>query len=161
KNSKDSSELDKKYFRIQSEMRYSIFCKNKGGRMYAGLRASRSSRQFINQNGFYYDDRTTDSGYYYSRASINSPVTTFSLQFGAIFSKKRFAIDVFTGVGARFIHTAITGIENPVRSSIRRPDSGPSFTASYSYAGNITMLHLNGGIRLMWHFYDSRHPQKQ
>jgi hypothetical protein len=161
KNSKDSSELNKKYFRIQSEIRYSFFTKNKGSHMYAGLRASRASRQFINQNSFYYDDRGTDSGYYYSKASINSPVTTFSLQFGAIFSKKRFAIDVFTGIGARFIHTSITGIENPVRSSIRRPDSGPSFTASYSYAGNITMLQVNAGIRAMWHFYEFRHPGKQ
>jgi len=160
KNSKDSSELDKKYFRIQSELRYSFLSKSKGSHMYAGLRASRSSRKFINQNSFYYDGRSNDSGYYYNRASIISPVTTFSLQFGAIFSKKRFAVDVFTGIGARFIHTNITDIQNPVRSLITKAAEGPSFTASYSYKGNVSMLQVNVGIRLIWHFYDFRHPRK-
>ena len=160
KSSKDSSELDKKYFRVQTELRYSLFSKSKKSHMYAGLRASRSGRKFINQNSFYFDNRSTDSGYYYNRASINSPVTTFSLQFGTIFSKKRFAVDLFAGIGARFIHTAISNIENPVRSRIPKAADGPSFTASYSYAGSVTMLHLNGGIRLMWRFYDLRHPRK-
>ena len=154
-NSKDSSELNKQYMRIKSEMRYRLLSKSKKGNLYAGLQVSTSSRRFINQNSFYLDSRSTDSGYYYSKASINSPVATVSLQFGSIisFSKEKFALDLFAGAGARFIHTTITNIENPVRSSIRQPDSGLSFTASYSYAGNITMLHLNGGVRLMWHFY--------
>jgi hypothetical protein len=160
KNSKDSSELDKKYFRVQSEIRYSLLSKNKGSHMYAGLRASRSSRKFINQNSFYFDDKASDSGYYYSRASLNSPVTTFSVQFGTIISKKKLAVDVFAGIGARFINTDISAIKDPVRSKITKAASGPSFTASYSYAGSVTMLHLNGGIRLIWHFYDYKHPRK-
>jgi hypothetical protein len=161
KNSKDSSELNKQYFRFKSELRYSLSGKNKKNHMYTGLQVSGSSRKFINQNSFYYDSRNTDSGYYYTKASINSPVTTVSLQFGSIIAKGKFAVDLFTGIGARFIHTTIAGIENPTRSAIRKPDSGPSFTASYSYAGNIIMLHLNGGIRLMWQFYQVKHPQKK
>jgi hypothetical protein len=162
KNSKDSSELNKKYFRFKSEMRYSFLSKSKKSHQYAGFQLSRASRRFINQNSFYFDNNSTDSGYYYSRASINSPVTTVSFQFGSVmsFSKKNFALDFFAGVGARFINTTISDIENPVRSIIRKPDSGPSFTASYSYAGNVTMLHLNGGIRLIWHFYEFPHPRK-
>ena len=160
KNSKDSSELDKKYFRIKSEMRYSFFSKNKSSHLYAGLQVSRASRQFINQNSFYYDDRNTDSGYYYSKAAINSPVSTLSLQFGTIIAKGRFAVDLFTGIGARFIHTAITDVKDPVRTVIAKAAEGPSFTASYSYAGNVTLLHLTGGVRLMWHFYEFRHPKK-
>ncbi len=162
KNSRDSSELDKKYLRIKSEIRYSLRSKNKKSHTYAGLQFSRASRQFINQNSFYFDHHKTDSGYYYSRASINSPVITISVQLGSVFSfsKKKWALDIFAGAGARFINTDITRVENPVRSTIRKPDSGPSFTASYSYAGATTMLHLNAGIRLMWHFYEFRHPQK-
>ena len=81
---------------------------------------------------FIYDDRSTDSGYYYNKASLNSPVTTFSLQFGSIlsFSGGKFAMDFFAGVGAWFINTAITGIENPVRALISKPADVPSFTAS-------------------------------
>ena len=82
------------------------------------------------------------------------------VQFGAIFSKKRFAVDVFTGIGARFIHTDISDIQNPVRSRITKAAEGPSFTASYSYKGNVSMLQVNVGIRLIWHFYDFRHPRK-
>jgi hypothetical protein len=161
KNSRDSSELNKKYFRFKSEIRYSLLGKNKKSHMYTGLQVSGSNRKFINQNSFYFDNRKTDSGYYYSKASINSPVTTVSVQLGSIFSKGRFAVDVFTGIGARFIKTTITGIENPTRSAIRKPDSGPSFTASYSYLGNIIMLQLNAGIRFMWNFYQVQHPQKK
>jgi len=162
KNSKDSSELNKRYIRFKSEMRYSLLSKSKKSHQYAGLQFSGASRRFINQNGFYFDDRSTDSGYYYSKASIHSPVATVSFQFGSVisFSKEKFALDLFAGVGARFINTTISDIENPVRSNIRKPDSGPSFTASYSYAGNITMFHLTGGVRLMWHFYQFRHPRK-
>jgi hypothetical protein len=160
KNSKDSSELNKKYFRVKTELRYSFLSKSKTSHLYTGFQVSRASRQFINQNSFYLDNKSTDSGYYYNKASVNSPITTVSIQFGTILSKKRFAVDLFAGVGARFIHTAISNIENPVRSAIRTPDSGLSFTASYCYAGNVTLFHLNGGIRLLWHFYDFSHPRK-
>jgi len=152
KNSKDSSELNKKYFRIKSELRYSFLSKSKKSSIYTGLQVSRSGREFINQNSFYFDNNKTDSGYYYSRASIKSPVTTFSIQFGTIISKGKFALDVFAGTGARFIHSAITDVKNPERSKISK-EGGLSFTASYSYAGNVVMFHLNGGVRLMWHFY--------
>ena len=163
KVSKDSSEMNKKYLRIKSEMRYSLLSKNKKSHLYTGFQVSRASRTFISLNSFYYDNNNTDSGYYYSKANINSPVTTISLQFGTIisFSDRRLALDLFAGIGGRFINTEITNIIDPVRSAIRRPDSGPSFIASYSYAGNITMLQLNGGVRLMWHFYQLKHSQKK
>jgi hypothetical protein len=160
KNSKDSSELNKQYHRYKTEIRYSFLSKTKKNHIYTGLQASRASRRFINQNSFYYDNNDTDSGYYYNKASINSPVTTLSLQFGTIISKGRFALDLFAGIGARFIHTAITDVENPVRSRISKSGDGLSFTASYSYAGKTTMFHLNGGVRLMWYFYEFRHPKK-
>ena len=158
KNSKDSSELNKKYLRYKTEIRYRLSTKK--GHYYTGFQVSLSQRRFTNVNGFYYSERHTDSVYYYDKASINSPVTTVSAQFGSIITKGRFAVDIFAGIGARFIHTTITDIENPVRSTIRQPDSGLSLTASYSYKGNITMFHFNGGIRFMWHFYQFEHPRK-
>lgn len=163
KDSKDSSELNKKYFRVKSELRYHFLNRKSKSSRYAGLQIARASRSFINNNSFYYDEQGSDSGYYYSSASVNSPVTTVSLQFGSIFSikNKRLVLDLFAGIGARFINTSITDIKDPVRAKIAKPSDGPSFTASYSYSGNVTMLHLNGGIRLMWHFYDIIHPQKQ
>lgn len=159
KNSKDSSELNKQYIRFKSEIRYSLLSKSKKNHLYAGFQVSTSRRRFINQNGFIYDSQGADSVTYYDKASINSPVTTVSLQFGSIITKGRFAVDVFAGIGARFIHTTISDVEIPVRGVILRAD-GLRLTASYSYAGNATMFLLNGGIRLMWHFYQFHHPRK-
>jgi Outer membrane protein beta-barrel domain len=160
KNSKDSSELNKKYMRYKTEIRYNFFSKKEKSQLYAGLQVSRSSRSFINQDGFYFNERKGDSVYYYDKASIRSPVATVSLQLGSIISSGRFAFDIFGGIGARFIHTSITDIVNPVTGIRSRGGSGLSLTASYSYSGNVTMLHLNGGIRLMWHFYQSHRPEK-
>jgi hypothetical protein len=160
KDSKDSSELNKQYLRYKTEIRYSFFNKSKKSHTYAGLQVSRASRRFINQNSFYYKETKGDSVYFYDKASINSPIATVSLQLGSIFSYGRFAVDLFAGIGARFIHTSITNIENQISGVRNRGGSGLSFTASYSYAGNITMFHLNGGIRLMWHFYDFQHSRK-
>ena len=160
-NSKDSSTLDKHYGKVKSELRYIIFSKkDKLSHGYAGLQLSWASRKFINTEGYYYNNRHDDSVSYYSRAAINSPVTTFSAQIGSIITDGRFAVDVFIGVGARFIHTTISDVKNPVRSVKPTGGSGLHFTASYSYAGNITMFHLNGGLRFMWHFYNFKHPRK-
>ncbi len=159
KNSKDSSELNKRYLRYKTEIRYSLLSKSKKNHLYTGFQVSSSRRQFIYQNGFIYDKQGADSVTYFSKASINSPVTTASVQFGSIITKGRFAVDVFAGIGARFIHTTISDVEVPVRGVILRAD-GLRLTASYSYAGNAIMFHLNAGIRFMWHFYQLRHPQK-
>jgi hypothetical protein len=160
KNSKDSSELNKQYLRVKSELRYRFVSSRRNSYLYTGLQASVASRKFINRNSFYFDKPKVDSVYYYDQASINSPVTTVALQFGSIFISGRFAVDVFLGLGARFINTKIYDIVFPVRGVIIDGADGPHFTASYSYLGNVTMFQLNGGIRLMWHFYDFRHPHK-
>jgi len=160
KNSKDSSELNKKYLRYKAEIRYRFLNKSKKSHEYAGFQVTRSSRSFSNLNGLYYKERGGDSVYYYDKASINSPITTLSLQFGSVISYGRFAVDLFAGIGARFINTSITDIINPVSAGTDSRTDGVAFTPSYSYAGNITMFHLNGGIRLMWHFYPFKHPRK-
>ena len=160
KDSKDSSELNKKYLRYKTEIRYSFLTKSKKSHEYAAFQISRASRKFSNVNGLYYKEKGVDSVYFYDKAFINSPVTTLSLQFGSILSYGRFAVDIFAGIGARFIHTSVTDIVNPVSAASDSRRDGVSFTPSYSYAGNITMFHLNGGVRVMWHFYQFRHARK-
>ncbi|HWR31933.1 MAG TPA: hypothetical protein VN451_00290 [Chitinophagaceae bacterium] len=162
KNNKDSSILGKQYLRFKCGLRYSFpGKKERWSHDYAGLQISWATRKFINTNGFYDDHLPGDTVYYYSKASINSPVTTISLQFGSIITEGKFAVDAFIGLGARFIHTTISNIENPFKQERQRGGSGLNLTASYSYAGNVTMFHINGGIRFMWHFYNFRHPQKR
>ncbi len=161
-NNKDSSILDKHYMKFKAGLRYSFPSKKeRWSHDYAGLQISWASRKFINTNGFYDDHLPGDTVYYYSKASINSPITTVSLQVGSIITDGRFAVDAFIGIGARFIHTTITDVENQVKQVRQKNGSGLHFTASYSYAGNVTMFHLNGGIRFMWHFYDFKHPRKR
>ena len=160
KDSKGSSELNKKYLRYKTEIRYSFLTQSKKSHEYAGFQVSRASRKFSNLNGLYYKEKGGDSVYYYDKASINSPITTLSLQFGSIISYGRFAVDLFAGIGARFIHTSITDIINPVSAGTDSRRDGVAFTPSYSYEGNITMFHLNGGVRFIWHFYQFRNPRK-
>src|SRR6266404_4743186 len=114
KNSKDSSELNKQYIRYKTEIRYHFTSKRKKSQQYAGLQLTRASRKFINRGGFYYNGRQGNDVIFYDQASLNSPVVTASLQFGSIISYRRFALDFFAGIGARFIHTTITDIVNPV-----------------------------------------------
>ncbi|NOT52161.1 MAG: outer membrane beta-barrel protein [Chitinophagaceae bacterium] len=158
--SKDSSEFDKHYLKFKTELRYHM-PGNKGrwGHEYFAFQLSHTTRTFTTRNGFYHGDLPGDSVYYYSQAAIKSPVTTASVQFGTILTEGRFALDAFIGIGARFINTSISDIKNQAKG-IHTPE-GLHFTASYSYAGNKTMFHLNGGIRFMWHFYHFKHPRKQ
>lgn len=160
--SKDSTEFDKHYLKFKAELRYHL-PSNKGrwGHEYFAFQLSHATRTFTTKNGFYYGDLPGDSVYYYSQAAIKSPVTTVSVQFGSIITDGRFAVDVFAGIGARFINTEISDIKNQTKGIRTRATEGFHFTASYSYAGNKTMFHLNGGIRFMWHFYNFKHPRKR
>src|SRR5690242_7816343 len=115
KVSKDSTELDKQYLKFKAELRYHLPAKKtRWSHDYIGFQLSRSIRKFTNRNGFYYDHLPGDSVFYYSSAAINSPVTTASLQFGTIVGEKRFTADVFVGIGARFSHTTLTNVINPI-----------------------------------------------
>ena len=161
-NSKDSSTLDKHYLKVKSELRYNFFSKiGRWSHDYISFQLSLASRKFINTEGFYYDNHHTDSVYYYTKAAINSPIKIASVQFGSIITEGRFAADAFIGIGIRFIQTTITDVKNPLRSTKQTNTDGLHFTASYSYAGNITRFHFNAGVRFMWHFYQFRHQRKR
>jgi hypothetical protein len=155
KADRDSEAVDKKYFRIQPELRYRISALKSKNNVYAGFRCSYSIRQFADvNNGFYsINDPRGDDGYYYDKARISSPVLTTSLQAGTIFSAgKKLSIDLFTGIGARFIQTTYTDVLNPVKGVRSKPADGPVFYASYSYNGSLTWFHLDAGVRLIYHF---------
>jgi hypothetical protein len=152
KNSPRSEAFNKKYFRIQPELRYFLKTKKKDRNMYTGLRVSYSLRKFTDENGFYSISNKGDEGFFYDKADINSPVFTSSIQFGTLFSAgRKISIDVFAGTGARIINTAFANVINPI-SGIRVKEDGPSINASYSYEGSLIRLQLNAGFRLIYHF---------
>jgi hypothetical protein len=159
--SEDSEEYDKHYIKFKAEFRYAFSSRKKLSNDYIGFQVSRAARSFVAKNGFYYDDPPQDSVNYYSSASIKSPVTTASLQFGTIVGDGRFAVDIFIGIGARFIHTDLSNVTNKIKGLRADPPDGLHYIASYSYEGNKTMFHCNGGLRFMWHFYDVMHPRKK
>ena len=154
KNVPDSQALNKKYFKIKPQLRYNFSKMKDGSKYYIGLQGSYSIRKFsIARYGFYYDKLPGDSVYFFDVAKVNSPVTTISIQFGTIISpEKKLSVDIFVGIGGRFINTEYTDIEK-LRKGIRsRPADGPAFAASYSYFGHVTWLHLNAGLRFIYHF---------
>ena len=150
----DSSGINRKYFRIQPELRYMFPAKKSKWESYLGLRLSWATRKFERMDGFYALNDQREIGFYYDRAKLNSPVTTASLQGGTIIPfGSDIALDLFMGFGARFIKTTYSDIVNPV-SGTRPPRSvtGPYFFSSYSIEGNLTWFHLNTGFRLIYHF---------
>ncbi|HEV7781591.1 MAG TPA: hypothetical protein VGO58_10005 [Chitinophagaceae bacterium] len=81
KTAKDSAAIDKKYFRIQPELRYYFQSKRRKREDYAGLRLSWATRKFEKVNGFYTADAKTDAGYFMTgqRSTVRSPLHRSSL----------------------------------------------------------------------------------
>ena len=150
----DSTALNKKYFRIKTELRYHIPGRNSRLKKYIGIQGTYSFRSFRNEkHGYYYDNLPYDSVYYFDKAQIYSPITTFSLQFGFILSDgKRIAADVFAGTGLRLVNTSFAEVQN-LRQD-RRVQNPWWFTATASYQKNgwLSDLHLNAGVRFMYRF---------
>lgn len=155
KQKKDSTTADRKYFRIKPEIRY-LFSphKNKSGNIlyqsYIGLQFSYTNRNFTNfKNGYYFDDSPRDSAYFFSQSKIKSPIKTISFQSGVIINvAKRLYTDLFFGIGLRFINTSFSDITN-----LRKGKAPTKFIApfeSYKYLGNISRIHFNGGLRLLY-----------
>jgi hypothetical protein len=152
KNVSDPNYLNRKYFRIQPQVRFRFSEKKSIRQYYIGLRGSYASRKFTWLNtGFYYYDLPGDSIYRFDKANANSPISTISFQLGSIMSgKRKFFADMYIGFGMRFINTKYNEIEN-LRKGIRsRPADCCQGTSSYSYLGKITRFHFNTGVRLMY-----------
>jgi hypothetical protein len=150
----DSSALDKKYFRIKPELRYHFIGRQGRITKYIGLQASYSFRSFKNnKDGYYYDDLPYDYVYAFDEAHIYSPITTFSIQFGAIISDgKRVAADLFVGTGLRMVNTSFSEVKNLRQERRTPPPDWFTATASYQKIGWFTELHLNAGVRFMYRF---------
>lgn len=151
---KDSEAVNKKYIRIQEELRIQLPGTSRH-KKYVGVRLAAANRRFDDINGGFYalDKRKAQQGVFYDRASINSPVFSLSAQGGMVFAfSKQLGLDVFAGIGARYIKTRYTDVVNP-RPGNRPPDpDGSAVYASYSFDGTMIGLQLNAGLRLCWRF---------
>jgi hypothetical protein len=155
RNNPDSSAFNKKYFRIQPEIRYSFFGRRTGLQAYVGIRFAYAFRKFDDyNNGFFFDNYPGDSLITkYDKASINSPVKTLSLQMGLVlFHQHPFSVDIFFGVGGRFINTKYTAITNPQPGQRLLARERPLIVQSYLYKDNIVLPHFNFGLRGAWRF---------
>jgi hypothetical protein len=154
------SVFDRHYARFRSELRWHFFNKKKRAfHEYAGFQAAYAFRRFIDSSGYYYEKDDRDSVIFFDKARLKSPVTTFAFQVGTIIADGRFAVDVFTGVGVRIVHTTITGVTNPRKGELM--PRAFHIPAAYNYKGTVAQMHFNAGIRLIWHFYDFQHPRKK
>lgn len=150
----DSSAFDKKYFRIQPELRYSFYGKSTRFHSYLGLRLSFAGRKYFNiKGGHYLEKSSDDTAIYYNSAKINSPIKTISIQYGIIlFENKLFSADMFIGVGARFIRTSFSDVKNPIRGIVGRPIDGLQQTSPTNCNYPVSRGQINGGLRLIYYF---------
>ena len=150
---------DRHYMRFRSELRWHFFNdRRRAFHEYVGFQAAYSFRRFIDSSGYYYEKQDRDSVIFFDKAKLKSPITTFALQVGTVIADGRFGVDVFTGFGVRIVHTTPSDVSNPRKDRVWFAPF--NFPAAYNYAGTIAQFHFNAGIRLMWHFYDFKHPRK-
>jgi hypothetical protein len=145
------------YLRIKPELRYLLFESRRGRLLYAGIQASYAFRKWNEKDsGSYIDPKPDpDLTIQFTKASINSPILTGSLQFGYIIPiYKKLSLDIFIGFGGRTIFTKYDNIENPtVDLSNRFWDRiFPVYKPAYRTNGTVTRLHFNGGYRLLYRF---------
>jgi hypothetical protein len=154
---KDSSALNTKYFRIKPELRFLLSKNESMVRLYGGLQFSYVFRQWDNIIGGSYFQRALneDTTIRFDQARITSPVFTSSLQLGTIVNLgPHFAIDLFTGMGIRFIDTKYTNVQNGVKNVYFRPICTIMFSPSQAWwvDGKMNRFHLNSGMRVIYRF---------
>ena len=150
---KDPYYGNSKYLRIKPELRYALGETKLGFEPYTGLQFSYSYRKWDNLSGGSFFDK--DSVVNYDKASINSPILTTSIQFGTIMPiSDRVKIDFFAGLGARFIFTDYSRLENPTKDSYLGPRRVCSLAPApaYSANGTVSRFHSNLGFRLLYRF---------
>ncbi|MGH2563789.1 MAG: hypothetical protein ACRDE5_04715, partial [Ginsengibacter sp.] len=149
----DSTALNKKYFKYKIELRYYLLPRKKVTTPYFAAQYSTASRKFdVDKKDEYYDTSQDDSVYTYSKAKINSPVQTVTLQFGlAIKASRHFYFDASIGFGIRLINTTYSSVENLQKiRNVRFINIKP--IQSYRYQGYVTRLQLNSGFRISYRF---------
>jgi hypothetical protein len=154
----DTNAFNRTYIRIKPELRFLFSpAKNKIGKSvfqpYVGLQVSGGIRTFKDRYGYYLINLHSDSVIIYDIAKIKSPVKTVSIQWGVIcFTFRRIFVDLFNGIGLRFINTSYSEVVNPRASFRSVAKDWFTLTPSYQQLGGVIRLQLNGGFRFMYQF---------
>ncbi|HET6994019.1 MAG TPA: DUF3575 domain-containing protein [Chitinophagaceae bacterium] len=155
--SKDLFYSNNKFFRVKPELRYTLRDSDDGLRAYTGFQVSYSYRGWQdNSGGMYYEKKMyADSVVAFDKAHINSSILTWSVQLGTPFSfGNHLGMDIFMGLGMRFIFTNYSDVQNGVKDARARrictafPVPDPAFNVD----GTVTRFHSNFGIRFFYRF---------
>jgi len=153
-NNKSAYYSDGRYFRIKPELRYNLSESKRGLRAYMGFQASYSFRSWQDHGGCYHENnRYSDTVISFDGAKVNSPILTWSFQFGTPFSlTRRLDMDIFLGLGMRMIFTNYTDVQNAVKDPYFRPSCKifPAPDAAYFVDGTVMRFHSNFGIRFLY-----------
>jgi hypothetical protein len=153
KDNADSTALNKKYFKYKAEARYYISDGDDRVNPYFGLQFTTASRRFDwAKEGRYYETFQDDSVYSFTKASINSPVKTATLQFGLSGRVvDAFYFELSFGYGIRFVNTTYPALEN--LEKIRNTGFfNIKPVSSYRYIGSLTRSQINLGVRISYRF---------
>jgi hypothetical protein len=151
---KDSTAINKRYFKYKAEVRYYFFAdEDNAVTPFLGLQFTTAGRKFdISKSSEYYETFQDDSVYTFSRASVSSPVSTLTLQAGAIARvATNFYLEASTGFGIRNINTTYSSVVN-----LQKVRNVGFFNikpvSSYRYIGQATRWQLNFGMRIIYRF---------
>lgn len=153
KDNIDSSALNKRYFKYKAEARFYFDYGESAVIPFLALQFTTARRSFdAGKAGHYYETFQDDSVYSYTKASINSPVQTITIQGGAAV---RIAEGLYTdfsfGYGFRFTNTEYSSAEN-----LQKVRNANFFNikpiSSYRYAGKLTRSQFNFGVRISYRF---------
>jgi hypothetical protein len=146
----ETSVTNEKYGRFLVEGRYRLVKKENRASFYTSLQCTRSFRKYTQKDGYFLFEFDDDSTTYFTKADVNSPVTTLSLQLGFNSrGQKKIYIDIFAGMGVRFTNTRFYNIEGRTRqfNLFRKHydwDSGLEVGKPASF------LHLTAGLRFFY-----------
>lgn len=137
------------FFKLASELKYYSRRSVNGG--YFSFQAGYVHRELqANDSGWYWrKDSSNASGY--SSASINSPLLFTAIKLGREMKiGEKFFLDVFIGIGARYIHTNYDAkdVYAMGRFADKRDTVFDLAGYSWEHEGNQVKLHATAGARV-------------
>jgi hypothetical protein len=144
-----SSLADEKFFRINGEVQRLLHADNPY--RYVAFQAGFVSRRFTDTaGGLFVAAKNDTSGFSYTDATIHSPVFTNTLKIGRkVFLGQRAYLDLFAGMGVRFIFTSYKANNLSPTPVVRRVDK--IFPApDPAWECNCTLARFNpaAGVRI-------------
>lgn len=136
--------------RVGLEAKYQLKSRLKSLRRYAALQTNYLYREFRLKEGSFTDK---NGNYYFDSAHVSSNVLATAFKMGAeLFNRDHFFVDVFAGIGVRFINTTY---QTKNRITLPGdPDSNNSlFSTDFAWRFNypVQRLHLTAGLRFGMH----------